>query len=264
MAAQLVSWCSSCCRRKTQRRVPGGAALTSTLIAAIRSAPDDADAVDRSCVALLEVLSANRGNQVIAVANGILPLIAAALRNPALERRVPPLAPRLCEVLTCLVDEHPDHQAAAARAGVLGALLSAAATAAEAQIAPGAASSVSAAVCRALWVTVFDCPPNQAAAVREGGLPVLVALLAPPPSAGAPEAPPLQTAAVIEAASRALRTLTVFSPEHAAAARSAGAVVALEAARAGLLARGGGGGGGEEAAVTAVERALAVLVPRGE
>lgn len=262
--ASLSSWCS-CCRRAKQKRVLGGAALTVSLVAAIRSAPDDADTVDRSCVALLEVLAANRGNQVVAVANGILPLVASALRNPALERRTPPLVPQLCELLTCLVDEHPDHQAAAAHAGALGALLGAAATASESQAAPGAAAAVAAAACRALWAAVFDCPPNQAAAVREGGLPVLVALLSPPTAAGAggadAAAPPPVAAAVVEAASRVLRTLTVFSPEHAAAARSAGAVRALEAARDGLLRS---GGSADDAAVAAAERALAVLARAGD
>ena len=58
-------------------------------------------------------------------------------------------------------------------------------------------------------------PPNQALAVQEGALPVLVALLSPPPAAPS-------SAVLIEASSKAIRTLTVFNADHAAAARSAG------------------------------------------
>lgn len=249
---RVFAWC---CARKRPAGGAGGATATSSLVGAWRTQPDNAAAVGRACTGL-QNLTTNRGNQVIAVRDGLLSLIAAALRNPLLERQTPPLAPRLCSLLSCLVEENPDHQAVAAQAGIIPVLLSVAATASELHRGPtGAAEGVAAAACRALWATIFDCPPNQALAVREGALPVLVALLSPPPAAS--------SALLIEASSKAIRTLTVFSADHAAAARSAGAVSALQAVLESLAtakAREHSQSEAAAAAATAVERALGVLV----
>lgn len=250
-------FCTCSRPRRSIKPGNGGSAATSALVATLKGSLDDPDAVLKAC-AELKSLAANPGNQVIAVRDGVMPLLAAALKNPSLKSHQPPIALQLCDLLSCLCDENPDHQAAAATAGTVNALINLVATA-RASHPPIAAANVAAAGCRALWITIFDCPSNQSLAVKEGVIPVIVALLSSPGTVNTAQVN-VQTAwpppGVIESASKVLRTLTVFNAEHASSARSAGAIEALEASITGLD---GLACGEAETALNAADRALKVL-----
>ena len=168
--------CSCCSRPKKKGVRVGGAAEVSAVVSSLRAQPDDPTAIHRFCT-ILKGLSVNRGNQVIAVRDGVLPVLVTLLRTPHLEKHSPLMLPLICELISSFVDENPDHQTAAAQAFVIEALLDVVATARDSDALH--ASSIATAGCKALWATIFDFPPNQELAVRKGAIPVMVALLLP-------------------------------------------------------------------------------------
>ena len=244
MAVDYAAWlteivrrlCACNSRKKALRS--GGTVAVAASIATLRAHPDNPDMIQQACRALAE-LAKNRGNQVIAVRDGVLPLLFAALRNKRLHgtplQGTPIiLVPQLCMLLTDLLEDNPDHQAAAVRAGSNAVLLEVIQSASTVYP-PRDSMGVAAASCRALWATIFDNPHNQALTVKEGAIPILTTLLSAitfgsAESHGVEIRTALRSASLdaVTAACKVLRTLTVFNSDHATQARSAGVLEVLE------------------------------------